>query len=138
MSQGDEALYAQLSGTSNVTNLVGTRIYPVERPQGDALPAITYQQVSGPRVQLLNANSGAAYPLFQVNCYGEFYPDAKALGKVVRIALHQATGTIGGETVHSMLVRDSRDNYDPPVSAGESGIFWESFDVRIWHAEDTS
>lgn len=42
-----EALIARLEGATSVTDLVGQRIYWVTRPQGDPLPALLLEVISG-------------------------------------------------------------------------------------------
>lgn len=42
-----KAIYNILSSTSNVTDICGTRIYPVNRPQEIETPAVIYESISG-------------------------------------------------------------------------------------------
>lgn len=45
----ENALVACILSQAGVASLIGTRLYPTEFPQNGALPAATYQMISGPR-----------------------------------------------------------------------------------------
>ena len=47
----------------------GTRIYPLIRPQGTPLPAITYQRVSRTRIDPLNGMERVQNARLQLDCW---------------------------------------------------------------------
>lgn len=104
-------LYATLNAHAGTAALVATRIFPVKRPQGAQLPAITYQQVSGPRPHAFGADPGITQPGIQITCWGRSYSEARALGKQVKAALDRKTGTLAGVTVHGCFREGDIDAY---------------------------
>lgn len=84
----EEAFRAYLLATSSVTDICGTRINPVDHPQGLALPAIVYHVASdNVELTLVNGPDGLSQGRVQVDCYGHTYASAKILSRAVRAAL---------------------------------------------------
>lgn len=113
-------LKAYLAADAAVAALVGSRIYPLKLPQAPALPAITYQKVSGPRVISLSGYSGLSHPRLQIDCWAATYDQVKALSAAVVAALDAYPGAIMND--------DGRDNYQPDVELPRVTI-----DFTIWH-----
>ena len=74
----ESTVYSTLSGASAVSSLVGSRIYPLVRPQGDALPAIVYQRISTVPVNSLDGDSGLDEVRIQIACVAPTYAQAKS------------------------------------------------------------
>jgi len=79
-------LYAKLAGTTAVTELVGSRIWPVRR-HSDTLPAITYQRVGTTPVNCSLGTVATEFCRVQVDCWDDDYGDVKTLAAAVRAAL---------------------------------------------------
>lgn len=110
--------------------LVANRVYPMKLPQNPTLPAITYQKISGLRVQSHDGPSGLAYPRFQVSCWGESYSDAKQVAEEVRQDLDGYQGLMGVVQVGAALLQNEIDFYIP-----ETGYYHVPVDFIIWHDE---
>lgn len=108
-----EVMFARLSGAAAVAALVGARIHPLEVPQASTFPAVTYQQVSGPRDHSSRGPTGTANLRVQVDCWAESYDGAIAVAKVVREALDGYRGSQGGATVVSTVMLTERDLSEP-------------------------
>ena len=130
----EEALYTHLSGNAGLSALVSNRIYPMIMPQDVALPAVTYQKISGERMHTLQTDPGVASPRFQFNCWGSSYSSAKAVAVKVKDALKDFTGTLGGAGGVTVLrvvgPEDELDDYD-----AETETFRTILDFFIWHQE---
>ncbi len=129
----EEALYSYLSGHAGLTNLVGTRIYPLVMPQNISLPAATFSKVSGPRVHAMQKDAGMAYPRFQVSCWGITYKSTKEVAAQVRAALQDFKGTMGGAggvVVGGVFIQDENDLYEPGTH-----VYHVALDFIIWHDE---
>lgn len=76
--------------------LIGTSIYPNIVPQGADIPAITYQQISGPRLHDMQGAVGMCKARYQINCWAASYAAAKELAEAVRLTLdgYSSEGTI--------------------------------------------
>jgi hypothetical protein len=79
-----------------VSVLIGSRIYPNIVPQKAPMPAITYQQISGPRLHDMQGAVGMAKARYQINCWAVSYAEAKELAEAVRLTLdgYSSEGTI--------------------------------------------
>lgn len=83
----DEGIYKLLSEDTDVSALVGTRIYPLYAPQSFVAPYVTYQLVS---VVPYNTKSGPSTldeKLYQINSVGKNYDATIDLSNKVRTAL---------------------------------------------------
>jgi hypothetical protein len=126
----ESELRTYLLAQSGIAALIGTRVYPMKLPQSPTLPAITYQRVSGSRVQSLTGPSGMAHPRIQVDCWAASYDGAKALAAEVQDDLDGYRGTMGTTRVGGVIVYGDRDWYEPDVD-----IYRVTIDITIWHDE---
>lgn len=126
----EPGLVSYLSAHPLVTTLVGTRVYPLELPQGVTLPAITYQRISGPRVRSQSGPSGLAHPRIQLNCWARDYAGAVQLADVVRRALDGYRGAMGSTIVQASFLDNDLDGHEP-----DTGLWRRTLDVILWHEE---
>jgi hypothetical protein len=138
----EEALYTILSRAA-VSAIVGSRIYPNERPQSTDLECVTYQRTSGVRDYVMGGRTGVVESRFLINCWAKSrasksgYARAKLLARAVRDTISPAGGfreTVSGIDIHGIFVRNERDER----ADGASGVGRFSrvmFDVTIWHTE---
>lgn len=128
----EEALYAHLKSYTGLTNLVGTRIYPLVLPQNPTLPAIIYQKISRVGGRALSSPSPRyVRARFQISCWGASYGSVKDVAEQVKAALqdyHGVMGGTGGVTVLDADVANEQDIYEPEV-----GIYHLPVDVFIYH-----
>ena len=102
-----ELLVARLKAIDAITTLVGIRITPGGRLQGNVLPAITYERVTGTEVNHSAGTTNTARVRFEVTCWADGYVDAYTLAALVR-----GDGAAGAET-------------------GLSG--WKDANGNVWH-----
>lgn len=136
----EEAVYALLAGESEVTDIVSTRIYPNKIPQNAALPAITYQLITGGRSRNLDGRCGAGTARFQINCWSETYDEVKDMqaaivGTKASPTIDDYRGTIGGHQIQSVRVEDERDHPENPKHAEDPGPFGVIIDLMISYQE---
>lgn len=100
------ALYAKLSGTTAVTDLISTRVYPDVAPEGAIYPFVTFQQVSDGNLDARPLVGAATYfrTLQQIDIYARLRSEADAVANAIRGALDGATGqTWGGVAIKAAL-----------------------------------
>ncbi len=121
-------LYAAISTNSSVVAMVGgsgakSRIYPMVRPQGAGIPAVTYQLIDRPRIDTasLGGNNAKVKSRVQIDCWAESYASAKTLAVAVKNAVTSAL---------TALSIDERDLYED-----DTGIYRVSSDFSVWHLE---
>lgn len=110
-----KAAYGILSTNSNVTTLVGTRIFPEIAEQEAATPFIVYQLQSVDPDDTHDGPSELDEVRFEFICYADTYDQAADLGEKVRGALDRVSGTYNGVNVESIQFNDVDINieYDP-------------------------
>jgi hypothetical protein len=110
-----KAAYGILSTNSNVTTLVGTRIFPEIAEQEAATPFIVYQLQSVDPDDTHDGPSELDEVRFEFICYADTYNQAADVGEKVRGALDRVSGTYNGVNVESIQFNDVDINieYDP-------------------------
>lgn len=137
MSALEEALRTRLLADGTVSGLVGTRVFPLVVPQGQALPAIAYQRISGIREHTHEGASGLARPRLQYACVATSFTTARGVADAVRKSLDGFAGVIGSVTVQNIMIQNQIDNYN--LSADdEASSFTTWLDFVVWYVEPTS
>jgi len=80
-------LYTHLKNDSGVSDLVGTRIYPLMAPQNVINPYITYQVISDNSKQCIGGSVYQNDTRFQLDCWSTKYTEVKAIKEAVLSAL---------------------------------------------------
>lgn len=91
--------YAKLTADSGVTDLVGTRIYPVIAPQDPTLPYVTYTTAGEP-ADLNKTQAATADNVTLVGrAWATTYTACEDIEIAVRAAVDFVKGTAGGATI---------------------------------------
>ena len=101
-----KAVYGILSGTTAVTDIVGTRIFPEIAEQEAVTPFIVYQLQSVDPEDTHDGPSKLDEVRFEFLCYADSYNAAADLGEKVRGALDRVSGTYNGVNVESVQFND--------------------------------
>ena len=113
--------------------LVGTRVYPVSRPQASPLPCLVYQTVSDVPEYHLKSDSGLSRARVQVNAIAETYAEAEALVTALR-GLSGAKPAQGNTDFRTIQFDGKRDLFDPAAESDiTSRTYAVSLDFIIWH-----
>lgn len=129
------ALYSFLSNVTAITALVGDRITPMERGQGEALPAVTYQTISNVPDYHLGGESGHSAARIQIDCWADTYLAVKQLAEEVRLAVSGHVGTWNEHAITGVLVEDNGDLPESVDPASEAGPHRASMDLRIGYLQ---
>jgi hypothetical protein len=123
----EQAIYSYLSGEAGITDIVGTRIYPIFLPQDTDYPALTYIRISGPE----HHDIDVSYPRFQISCWAKSYAEAKGLADEVKAAFQRFKGVMGGaqgvEVIQGVFMNDL-DLYD-----NETQVYHIPVDIKLIH-----
>ena len=112
----EEALYSKLTATTAITNLVGTRIYPIVADQNiDTLGVdyITYETVYASLVQDHGGASGLRQARIQFNCSSLSYRNAKLIAEALLVVLVGFSGALSGLNIGHILAEEAVDDVDP-------------------------
>lgn len=127
------ALRKRLLDNEAVRAIVNRRVDWVQRPQKDALPAVTLQVISDPRPEHLKDFDDARSTDVQVDCWAAKYGDALALARAV-VAVVKAPATVAGKRFGNGQVVGQRD-LGEKINDG-TFVHRQSVDLSIWHAGD--
>lgn len=128
----EEALIGKLLGDSGVAALAGSQIYPVSRPQGGPLPAVTLATVSNVPVYANDGEAGLAEARVQIDCWGETYSATKTLARAVKTSLSAFFGTVDGVVFQNVLLDGERDLRESGSNAPDY-LFRTQLDFRVWY-----
>lgn len=116
----ESAVFAALSGATTA----GARVYPMRRPDGSTVPAITYQRIASSPINGLQGSLGVDKVRIQVDCWAagdpSGYKAAKALAESARAAMEAATA------LHALLLTEG-DDYEP-----DANLYRVSMDFSVW------
>lgn len=105
----EERLCYLLSSDALIASMVSRRIYPNIIPERAAMPAITYQQISGDRDHDMDGAEGYVTGRFQINCWDSSYGGAKDLSDIVRMALDGYSGLVSTHYIQRIFLMDEGD-----------------------------
>lgn len=134
----EQAIRPYLISKPTITNLVSSRVYLHTRPEGSSLPAVTFFEVNGMRVESHQGPSKLAGPVFQFDAWASGASGAIDVAKIRQaiedaltgIARNQKIGSSPGVEIQGTIYIGSGSNYTP-----ETGIYHAWVRRRIWHRE---
>ena len=107
----EEALAAFLLADAGVAAKVSDRIRFGLAAEDDAAPLIVIQKASA-APDSHNGGPGLNRDLFQIDCYGDTYSDARLTGRAVAAALNGLSGTMDSVRVLYASLENDRDDFD--------------------------
>lgn len=133
----EQALYTLLTGTSTITAITSTRIYPVypvELSPGDSIQDKLVYSLLSRRQPAACLPDRLSYweSVYAFHCASVAHASACGLADVLITALHGNTGTwggVGGVVVGGCEVTDAVDTFDL-----ERKMFVRTVEVTISHA----
>lgn len=131
--RAEKIVYTLLTGNAAVAALVGTKIFPGLVPQNTAMPAISYELVSGVEILPINAQAGGVIirSRVQVSVLARTYTEVKTIHEAIRGALLFKSGLIAGVQVigitRELIGADERDDL--------SGLYMQGVDFLLTHDE---
>lgn len=102
----------RLLADSNVTNLVGTEIYPVVSPQTTQLPYVTLRRTGVTPTIVKNEVSGKDEIIFTVIAYAKEYKQCIQILEAIRTSLDNFKGDLNGKTFLNIWYQVSEDLFD--------------------------
>jgi hypothetical protein len=116
----ETAIFTLLTGNANIKRMVTRRVYPIVLPQNCEFPAISYQRVTGARINDLSGYGNLQNALIQVDTWATSYDEVKELGAHIHTAMN------GSGTFKALLITDS-DGYE-----ADAGLFRLTMDFSAW------
>lgn len=126
----EEALRTYLVADAGLSALVGERIIWNARPQGEALPCIVLQRITGSRDYHLMGRSGLVDSLVQADCWGSTWLSTKGVAR----ALVEALDGVVLAPFQKAFVTSERDTFEVDDQGGQ-GYHRTMIEFRVWHAD---
>jgi len=117
MIQAD--LYKVLSESQTIKDIVSTRIYPFEMPQGGIVPAVVYTINNIDPVKSLSGESGLDNGSVEIICWAKDYTASQLLATAVRSAF-----VASGVGIVTDTIQDTRDE--------ETRNYGVVMNINIW------
>jgi len=105
----EAAIISMLLADASVAAIVGTRVYPLSRPQGSAFPSISLFSVDGGPEYADDGETGHEVRRVQVDGWAMTYTETKAIAAAVRNVLSFFFGTAFGVFFAVIILEDERD-----------------------------
>lgn len=115
-----DAIYSRLSGYSNLTSLVSTRIYSKEITQDTTKPCVYFEIIGIERISAMNGDSGMCDAQCRVISVASTLAGAVAVADQVRAALQRFSGTVSSTDIRNIMVDNEFDSYNSDLD--ESNI----------------
>ena len=122
-----KAIYGLLSGQSAITNIVGSRIYPVSVPQFADFPFVVYTTTDTEMTMTKDGSSPLDVITVQIDMYANDFETNTTLAGAIRSTLDFYTGTINGQAIQRITMTNSSDgDYN-----AELEVFYSTQDYQI-------
>lgn len=127
-----EAVYTTLKDDTELTVLVGDRIFPQMAAQGVKFPCIVYQRIgTSNRFLHHTGTTKTALSRFQIDCWAKSPTLAIELSEIVVSLFHGLTGIVSDTEIYYSQVTNTSDVFD--LDAGEYAV---PVEVEIMHREE--
>jgi len=123
-----KAIYYLLSNYTDLTDIVGTRIFPEVAEQDSELPFVIYTVVSNEPSDTHEGPSKLDIAQVDVVMYNTDYSELVDMGVYVRAALDRVTGTYNGVGVQSVQYTSEIIDFE---DYSRAYVLTQSYDVRI-------
>jgi len=127
MNEG-KAIYSILTNDSDVSAIIGTKVYPQIAAQGAAFPFVVYVLQDNSPSDTKSGVSTLDEVRYDIVAAAETYATLSSLTERIRLALDRYTGTVEGVVIDSIQFIDLDVDNDP---ATETYVSSSEYILRI-------
>jgi hypothetical protein len=131
----EAGIYSRLSGSTAITALVGTRVYPQVVPQGASYPNIRFAIITDEVVHGMSGPTTLRQASLQIDCYSQnSYSGSISIAEAVMNQLNTNSTTFGSIAIENSHVTSAGD--EPafaPTDGSDDYIFGRSLDVDLFY-----
>ena len=131
----ETVLRTALVGTTAVTSLVSTRIYPVLAPASASLPFVTWRRSAVQREQTLGRPMGMPRVSVEYSIYGTTYEEARQVADAMRLVLDGYGGTSNNTEVKQTSLEDESDDFVQLAGADLPPVYQVTQRYDCWWSE---
>lgn len=128
-----KALYTILTGSSAVTDIVGTRIFSQHAPQDVDDPYIIYRRSNADHDVFSGGTGGIVDSLFGLSCNGTTHLETQSLVDAILQTLDGYRGTVNDLFVAGAFIENNVDDSENPFHGEELGPFGEIVTIRAFY-----
>ena len=129
----EKLLTLLLKNDAGVLAIVANRIYPMLVPQDAAMPALTYQKISGNWQVQMDGPHNMSRERFQINCWAETYAGAKSLADAVRAELNGYDTGNASIGVHLITLENETDLLVDVGDMRGTRRYARAMDFMVWY-----
>jgi hypothetical protein len=131
----EAVLRTALVGTTAVTSLVSSRIYPVLAPASASLPFVTWRRSGIQREQTLGGPMGMPRVSVEYSIYGTTYEEARQVADAMRLVLDGYGGTSNNTEVKQTSLEDESDDFVQLAGADLPPVYQVTQRYDCWWSE---
>jgi hypothetical protein len=131
----EAVLRTALVGTTAVTSLVSSRIYPVLAPASASLPFVTWRRSGIQREQTLGRPMGMPRVSVEYSIYGTTYEEARQVADAMRLVLDGYGGTSNNTEVKQTSLEDESDDFVQLAGADLPPVYQVTQRYDCWWIE---
>ena len=131
----EAVLRTALVGTTAVSSLVSSRIYPVLAPASAALPFVTWRRSGIDREQTLGGPMGMPRVSVEYSIYGTTYEEARQVADAMRRVLDGYGGTSDNTEVKQASLEDESDDFVQLAGADLPPVYQVTQRYDVWWSE---
>lgn len=126
-------LRSYLIAQSDIAAVISSRCYLLVAPQGAARPLVIFRVIQSDPFDTLQDTTGLVTSVVEIECQATSDVSAKSLKELVRRRLHTYRGAMGATTVCSCLQNSESDEYTPPQTGSDTGIYSTILEFDVVH-----
>lgn len=130
----EQGLLQLITGNSNVSALVGAKVYWILAPKGSVVPYIVLSRVSTSDVYTYQGATGFRNALFQASCYATDYYTSRAVALTVRMLLENYLGNLPDVNATAVAATLIEKDFDMQYEEGAKGfVYCGILQFRVWY-----
>lgn len=123
MAYVEEAIKTRAGAVSALTDLISTRFYPVQLPEGATMPAVTYEISSNTRAHAMGSDPGMAEPRLRCHAWADTQAVALSVAAALRTTFQDWSATVDGVVIERSFLDNEYDGgYSPGVEGYHSVV----------------
>lgn len=124
------AIKSRLDGFAGLRAYVQNRNFAIRYPQGETLPATTFEQLSEFAVHAMSSDAAVKEARIRINSWAPDFSKCREVDEQVRQALSRFRGTSGTTVVQDILEITVNDIYHAEVG---HGVHQRARDFRVFY-----
>jgi hypothetical protein len=140
----ESAIVAAVKACEPIAEIAGDKVYPIEIPEEEQLPAVAYRVMAKGRERMLSGPNGIAVARVFVGCESENYDDTKLVVDAARQLFTpfreksnppQVPFYLYGWWVIETILSNEFDTYDQTADGSDRGVYGSAVEFLFRYRE---